>query len=264
MRYYNDYLRPKNLRHHLSTTLQREGDEAIHLTFFRPKNAGVYEQADIRLLEHVVPHLERAVQIYQRLAVAEHHTQGMNEVVERCGKGVALLDSRGRLVFANSWLEKMIQAADGLLLTRDGLTSPLREAARKLHAAIGSALRGGSGGTLAIPRTTGAAPYKVVVSAIPARHQELLVDHASVIVIVSDPVSLVEVDFSHLLLAYGLTPAESRIAGQLANGLSVEATAARLRISLATARTHLKRILHKTGTHRQSELVRVLLLAALR
>ena len=261
--YYNDFLQPLDVRHHLSTTLQREGDDAVHLTFFRPKSAGVDQSEEMRLLQHVVPHLERALQIHQRLAVAEQHAQGMTQAVERSGRGVALLDRSGRVIFVNSSLEKMIGTSDGLMLNKAGFASTAREATRRLQAAIAEALRGGSGGSLAIPRTTGAAPYAVVVSAVPAPHRELLFSDAAVIIIVSDPSSAPAVDLKVLRETFGLTPAEARLASRLANGRTIQATAAELRISVMTARTHLKRVLQKTDTHRQSELVRVLLLAAL-
>lgn len=53
---------------------------------------------------------------------------------------------------------------------------------------------------------------------------------------------------------FGLTPAETRIAMALGHGLGVSTAAERLGISANTARTHLKRVFHKTGVRRQSQL----------
>ena len=49
----------------------------------------------------------------------------------------------------------------------------------------------------------------------------------------------------------------------LANGLSTEAAAEALDISIATLRTHLQRIYAKTGTHTQGGLVRLALLRSI-
>lgn len=57
---------------------------------------------------------------------------------------------------------------------------------------------------------------------------------------------------------FGLTPTEARLAGLLAQGRSLQEVGEQLRISLGTARTHLKSIFLKTGASRQSELVRLL------
>jgi len=55
---------------------------------------------------------------------------------------------------------------------------------------------------------------------------------------------------------FGLTETESRVAWQLANGDSPEQAAERLAIAPSTLRHHLERIFVKTGTRRQSDLVR--------
>ena len=65
-----------------------------------------------------------------------------------------------------------------------------------------------------------------------------------------------------LQIRYGLTPSESRLALRLATGESLRVAAAALDISYETARTTLKRVFEKTGTHRQTELVIVILSAA--
>jgi DNA-binding CsgD family transcriptional regulator len=58
--------------------------------------------------------------------------------------------------------------------------------------------------------------------------------------------------------AFGLTPAEARLASIIAEGRSPEHAAEELQISRATARNQLKAIFAKTATRRQSELVALL------
>ena len=57
--------------------------------------------------------------------------------------------------------------------------------------------------------------------------------------------------------AYGLTPAEQRVLAHIVEAGSVAEAAERLRLSQATVKTHLQRIFSKTGTARQTELVRL-------
>ena len=56
------------------------------------------------------------------------------------------------------------------------------------------------------------------------------------------------------------TTRESALAMALAQGSTLAEAAAALGISIHTARTHLKRVFRKTGTNRQAELVRLMLL----
>ena len=52
---------------------------------------------------------------------------------------------------------------------------------------------------------------------------------------------------------FGLTRTEGVVAAALGRGASLEDIAVNMGIGLSTVRSHLKRILAKTGTHRQAE-----------
>jgi DNA-binding CsgD family transcriptional regulator len=67
-----------------------------------------------------------------------------------------------------------------------------------------------------------------------------------------------EID-SKILAKMGLTPAETRLAGALFTGQSVESYAREAAISINTARWHVKQIYAKIGVKRQSELIHTLL-----
>ena len=56
-----------------------------------------------------------------------------------------------------------------------------------------------------------------------------------------------------------LTPAEARVVDQLLQGREMQEVANGLGITLETARFHTKRVLSKTGTRRQTELMRLVL-----
>jgi DNA-binding CsgD family transcriptional regulator len=58
---------------------------------------------------------------------------------------------------------------------------------------------------------------------------------------------------------FGFTRAEARVVCKLAEGLSIKGIAEALDVSFETARTHAKRAMQKTDTHRQAELVSLVL-----
>jgi len=58
--------------------------------------------------------------------------------------------------------------------------------------------------------------------------------------------------------AFGLSPAETKLASLIAAGLSLERAAEELGLARETIRARLKAVFAKTGTHRQSELVSLL------
>jgi DNA-binding CsgD family transcriptional regulator len=61
-----------------------------------------------------------------------------------------------------------------------------------------------------------------------------------------------------LVKAFGLTPAEARLAALIAEGRSPGEAAEKLGVAYSTARNQLKAVFAKTGAHRQSELAALL------
>ncbi|WP_417623022.1 helix-turn-helix transcriptional regulator [Parasphingorhabdus sp.] len=64
------------------------------------------------------------------------------------------------------------------------------------------------------------------------------------------------IDFAAFGEAHGLTPAETRLVDSIAGGLSVPEHAEANDISVNTARVHMQRVLEKTGSKRQTDLLR--------
>lgn len=64
---------------------------------------------------------------------------------------------------------------------------------------------------------------------------------------------------SILVKTFRLTPSEAKLASIIARGAAPDAAAQELKISRETARNQLKSVFAKTGTHRQGELIALLL-----
>jgi DNA-binding CsgD family transcriptional regulator len=80
-------------------------------------------------------------------------------------------------------------------------------------------------------------------------------------VIVADP-DRAEVDDETLRALWGLTPSEARLVRLLARGASTTDVAEQLNLAHDTVRKRLKGIFEKTNTHRQSELLALMLQTA--
>ena len=78
-------------------------------------------------------------------------------------------------------------------------------------------------------------------------------------IFVSAPDAARSVDERALVAAFGLTAREAEVAAQLASGATIGSLAAAWGISANTVRGYLKAVFDKTGTHRQADLVRLVL-----
>jgi DNA-binding CsgD family transcriptional regulator len=84
-------------------------------------------------------------------------------------------------------------------------------------------------------------------------------DQPAALVFFSDPGAHAGSRASVLSALYAVTPAECRLAGLLADGFELAGAAGLMKVTLETARSHLKAIFRKTGVRRQAELVRLVL-----
>ena len=81
-------------------------------------------------------------------------------------------------------------------------------------------------------------------------------EDASSVLIARDPEPNVSItSCAPLVDLYGLTPSEARLLAQLLQGRTLRESALALRISWESSRTYMKRILAKTRTRRQAELL---------
>jgi DNA-binding CsgD family transcriptional regulator/PAS domain-containing protein len=261
----NDYLRPQDAFHMLGVTLVKSEGRYAMLSALRSARGGPYPAADVALLDALVPHLQRAAQLEERLAAIHAERDASTSALDALPVGVILLGARGEVMAVNRRAREIVDAGDGIGLTRDGVVAARPAETARLRQKIGEAqqtARGvgvGAGGLLLLPRPSLLRPLQVLVAPLRAGRVVLGCDAACVALFVADPEHRPIASGSVLATLYGLTPAESRLASHLAAGRTIEEASAELGIALGTARTHLKHVLAKTGARRQSELVGLVL-----
>lgn len=237
------------------------GFTAIHW----PRRRGHARPEDIRLLQSLSPHVQRALQVGHRLAGLSLRLTASETAFEHLRQGFLLLDARGRVLLMNRLAARMLAAKDGLALDSGELHARRPSVDAALQALIGGVHATGSptgppaGGVMAVPRFSDRRSYGVLVAPLPDGALPLGVERPSVLVFVSDPEQSHEIPEESLMRLWGLTRTEAALAGRLATGSSVEHAAGALGIAKTTARLHLQHIFKKTGTHRQADLVRLLI-----
>jgi DNA-binding CsgD family transcriptional regulator len=120
---------------------------------------------------------------------------------------------------------------------------------------------------LVLPRPSGAAPLRAMISPLPflggAATSQLGPGTVLLLIFDADNIQRTPVDW--IARQFGLTPSEQRLTEAIINGEPLADAAEQLGIRLSTARTRLKTIQTKTHCHRQVDLVRLALsLPALR
>jgi DNA-binding CsgD family transcriptional regulator len=98
---------------------------------------------------------------------------------------------------------------------------------------------------------------QLLVAPLPLRHSSGT--SADLILLVTDPERPVHFPDGVLRSLYGLTAAQTEVANGILTGYTLTEIAAIRHVSVGTVRQQMKNILAKTGTSRQSDLVRLLM-----
>jgi DNA-binding CsgD family transcriptional regulator len=156
-----------------------------------------------------------------------------------------------------------VRRQTGLRYERGQLAAATPALTHRLHALArgGSCLgraEGDIGGTLELSRGENCPPLVAHVIPLAANRAAAVfdIDRPAAAVFVVDPAAGLGAQIQHFAARFGLTLAETRVLGEIIGGNGLLAAAAKLKITEGTARSHTNRILAKTGTTRQTELIR--------
>jgi hypothetical protein len=119
--YYNDFIRSLDMGSVMGAWLLRTGTGYANLSCLRPLRTGVFDDSDREFVSRLVPHLQRALQMQQRLHGLRLDHRSDAAALDRVAAAIFVLSPDGRLLIANTKARLLLQARDGLLLAADGL-----------------------------------------------------------------------------------------------------------------------------------------------
>jgi DNA-binding NarL/FixJ family response regulator len=187
---------------------------------------------------------------------------GMERILDMLSFGVVLV-SRSHVVFANR-TARDIHEADGGLVIGKTVFAPSSRLSGELATIIDAACLAASQGqdhlaSLCVP-SSGEHDLLLTVCALPHAHDRDAGTPQAVIFI-SDPSRRPKVSGTILSELFGLTPTEADVACAIAHGRRTNQIAADLSISPTTVAFHLGNVFEKTRTHRQGDLIALILTA---
>jgi DNA-binding CsgD family transcriptional regulator len=255
--FYNDWSRPQGYLSVMGATLLIEDGWRVEFVVPGKKEFGPRQ---LKLYQALAPHLTRAMQLSHRLGRVEMERALAADALDRLEQALVVVTAQSRVLFANRAANALF--GNGLSVADGVLRIGINEQTSKLHRMVAGCERPdlvNAGGHIAISRGPGRSALSLLV--VPANEQVgwLAARRPCALIFVADPEAVATPEAAYLQAQYGLTPAEAVLARELLSGDGIEAAATRIGISVPTARTHLRRVLAKTGTSRQAELVRLVL-----
>lgn len=241
-----------------------------------------FDEENRRTLSLILPHLQRALQLRERLAPAIDPRAAALDLLPIA---VFLVDPEMRIVYCNA------EAAALLDNARSGLSTIMRGPGQGMNTSrlcarhpddnarlcglVADVCSGGAGGGLPIraPGTSGlpgdSATLSTLVCRAPLRGTSLTglepgtrAIRGPVAVIARRLIGSLPASMELLVDFFGLTRAEAQVAVALAGGSTAEAVALARGVSLETVRSQIRVILRKTGASGLREFERVIALMA--
>jgi len=193
----------------------------------------------------------------------KRRTGELAEALDSVEQGIVIVTDDLRLVHGNVAAGRILREGDALASQAGRLTTTMPAVRARLEALLYLALHGDGlgarpGGSLACERRSGRRPYAVHVLPLTAQQTEFASHGPAAMVVIVDPERRPRPATETLRVLFGLTKTEAAVAQLVMNGEGLGPIGEQLSLSNDTVKTHLRNVFHKTDTHRQAELVRLL------
>jgi DNA-binding CsgD family transcriptional regulator len=261
--FYNDFLKRFDVSQICGAGLDVRAGYSANISITRSHRQSDFEEHEVALLRFLVPHLQRAVKLQDKIALLNAKIQIAECTIESTGVGTIFTALSGRVLLTNPMADSILKAGDGLVCRKSMLSAQVGRESRELCGLLHAACQTGAGkglhpgGAMLISRVHSPHPLQILIS--PFHSSNVLIEmRPTAVLFVIDPDRNPLPNEELLRTLFNLTPAEVRICIRLLEGKSLNEAADSTAISINTAKTHLKSIFSKTGIARQSQLIALL------
>ena len=262
--YFIQYMQPIGVYYILGVDLTDASGMNVRLRITRGKAQGDFSAEEKRICELIVPHLLQSIALNSQLQHAETQRAVFETAIDQMAMGSIILDEKGEVLKLNQAATEVLSDKPDICISKKHLLLTQTQQHKAFKATLQEVLsaysknepgfvkafkvqcqEGGSIGLLLRPM-----PHSICSEG----NQK-----PAVAVFISDPEKRRSAPIDILSQLFDFTPAESRLALLLANGLTLDEAAEELTVSRNTLKSHLSAIYAKTGVTRQGKLVQLIL-----
>ncbi len=223
----------------------------------------------INFVHSLSPHFVRALSIHNHISLLRAEHESLVEAIKCTNLAVFLLDKNLQVLFVSPEAQQLLTTHPALGLSRNmRLQAHNQKEQLRLEAILAEFADSGfyadclkeEGICLALEHPQKIHPLKLYFLPVQQQATHLPEGTPCLAVFASDPERERLVSPHYLQQAYGLTVTETQLAQLLLKGLSLAEISNARSTSAETTRWQVKQIMHKTQTHSQAELARLLVL----
>ena len=262
-RFYKEWAKPQGMMDAIGVTLEKGTTRVSLINIRMDATEGAVSDDARRRMGLLVPHLQRAVAIGRLFDQSKKAKEALTETLDHVEAAVLLVGADGSITFANGPAKKMLGEGSLIREEQNSLGAVLPETNRILHDVLAAAEKGDSsvgvrGVAVPLSRSPEDQWFAHVLPLTSGNRRQAGLAHAAVAAIFirksrPDAPPPLEALARH----YKLTASEIRVLDAVLKVGGLKTMAEVLGLSQATVKTHLHNLFRKTGTRRQSDLVKL-------
>jgi DNA-binding CsgD family transcriptional regulator len=270
--FYQDYLIPNGFRYGTGTSLLVSSNIDISFGLLDEGQAFSREK-HLPMLNRITPHLQRSMKLGQRLQQQAGQIELGSYFIDKLAQPVIVCSSTGKVIYSNRGADALLAVEHCIRIEKQHLVCANVSHQQRLSALIRGASSVNFSAARQCSRASKAEPgimttrslrngRNLHLSILPVPqshgvHADFAIGQGALILFDSPQGDFADIEY-WLTSLYRCSPAEVRIAKLLLDGLSPEEIGLSLGLKLPTVRTHLRNLFDKTGTSRQTALVRLM------
>jgi DNA-binding CsgD family transcriptional regulator len=263
-RFYQEWAQPRGWIDSALVTLEKSGTNFTSMSFLRHETAGRVDEEMRRRVKLVIPHLRRAAMISNIMEKKHTEAAMFSDVFNELSAAMFFVNVRGQVIDANARGHALLTDRSPLRVANGRLAANDVAAEQALREAFLTAGRGdvavGSKGTVVPLAAKSGDNYVAHVMPLTSGARRRTGEHyaaVAVLFVQRAQLRLPSAAPEAIAKVYGLTPSELRTLLAVVQSGGVPEAAELMGISVTTVRTHLQRVFAKTGTNRQTDLIKL-------
>lgn len=260
-RFYREWVVPQGVAYAAGAIVLKEGVWCTQVVIQRSRFQPAFVQTELDLLNRTLAHLQRAVQMRQRFIDLLLGQELLSSGLDVLAMPSIMFDESGCVAYCNNAASALLDQRSWLWIENRHLCTNNLDLTKQINLEIVVAVSASRGSDSAIPGVVVVPRHglpSLTLMITPVRPTGSGLKGAAVL-FVYDATGLPRTTSQLIERLFSLTSAEAELAVALCSGKTLEDAAVDRGTSVHTARSQLKSIFNKTGTHRQADVVGLVL-----
>lgn len=259
------FLTSLGLRYRTGALLDKDNPFRARFSLSMSEERGPFDEADLHLLDNLLPHVAKAMELGRPVAAASQDRKKLMDVLNRLTIGVCVVDANGAVEVKNTEFDRQAEEYGAFSLDRANRLRLHKQAnhqhfSRLLQDALNHGQFGARPRKEAILVETEEAAGTLCIEVTPMKNLDEIGNRPlnGALIISRDTTQEMTIDMEFARQAFDLTSAESAVVDMVCQGLTNSEIASRRERSVDTVNAQMKSILSKTRSVNRTQLVRVL------